>query len=147
MPDRTESTIRIDAPPAAVLAVIADFAAYPEWTGAVKSAQVVQAGPDGRAEQVRFSLDAGPIGDTYTLGYDWDVDAAGAGAVRWHLVQSTMLKALDGAYLLTPAGAGTDVRYTLAVDLRVPMLGMLRRKAEKVIIDTALNELKKRVER
>ena len=36
--------------------------------------------------------------------------------------------------------------YTLAVDLRVPMLGMLRRKAEKVIIDTALNELKKRVE-
>jgi hypothetical protein len=28
----------------------------------------------------------------------------------------------------------------------MPMLGMLRRKAEKVIIDTALNELKKRVE-
>jgi hypothetical protein len=28
----------------------------------------------------------------------------------------------------------------------MPMLGMLTRKAEKVIIDTALKELKKRVE-
>jgi hypothetical protein len=28
----------------------------------------------------------------------------------------------------------------------VPMLGVLRRKAEKVIMDTALKELKRRVE-
>ena len=57
-----------------------------------------------------------------------------------------MLKSLDGTYELHPTDAGTAVRYALAVDLRIPMLGMLRRKAEKVIIDTALNELKKRVE-
>ena len=57
-----------------------------------------------------------------------------------------MLKALDGAYQLTAEGTGTQVRYSLGVDLRIPMLGMLRRKAEKAIIDAALNELKKRVE-
>jgi hypothetical protein len=28
----------------------------------------------------------------------------------------------------------------------VPMIGMLKRRAEKVILDTALKELKKRVE-
>jgi len=38
------------------------------------------------------------------------------------------------------------VTYRLAVDVKIPMLGMLKRKAEKVIIDTALKELKKRVE-
>jgi hypothetical protein len=38
------------------------------------------------------------------------------------------------------------VTYRLAVDLTIPMLGMLKRKAEKVIVDTALRELKKRVE-
>jgi hypothetical protein len=32
------------------------------------------------------------------------------------------------------------------VDLAVPMIGMLRRKAERVILDTALKELRKRVE-
>ncbi len=57
-----------------------------------------------------------------------------------------MLKGMDGAYVLSAVEGGTDVKYSLAVDLRIPMLGMLRRKAEKAIIDTALNELKKRVE-
>ena len=36
--------------------------------------------------------------------------------------------------------------YTLAVDLTMPMIGVLRRKAERVILDTALKELRKRVE-
>ncbi|GMA89101.1 hypothetical protein GCM10025868_43510 [Angustibacter aerolatus] len=58
-----------------------------------------------------------------------------------------MLKALDGAYEPTgPEQGPTTVTYRLAVDVRIPMLGMLKRKAEKNIIDTALKELKKRVE-
>ena len=36
--------------------------------------------------------------------------------------------------------------YTLAVELAIGMLGMFKRKAEKIIMDTALTELKKRVE-
>jgi hypothetical protein len=57
-----------------------------------------------------------------------------------------MLKSLDGSYTLTPAGARTEVTYQLAVDVKIPMLGMIKRKAEKVIIDRALAGLKKRVE-
>jgi hypothetical protein len=38
------------------------------------------------------------------------------------------------------------VTYTLAVELTIPMLGMFKRKAEKMIMDTALKELKKQVE-
>jgi hypothetical protein len=34
----------------------------------------------------------------------------------------------------------------LAVEVSVPIIGMLRRKAEKVIIDTALKGLRRRVE-
>ena len=48
--------------------------------------------------------------------------------------------------MLAPPGDATTVTYTLAVDLNIPMIGMFRRKAEKVIIDTALKELKRRVE-
>ena len=146
MADRTESSIVVDAAPGDVLDVIADFDAYPEWTGAVQEAQVGEEYEDGWASQVRFTLDAGVLKDTYTLAYEWDVDENGEGTVSWSLVEATVLKAMDGSYRLRAAGAGTEVTYTLAVDLRVPMLGMLRRKAEKVIIDTALNELKKRVE-
>ncbi|MGH3803332.1 MAG: cyclase, partial [Pseudonocardiaceae bacterium] len=31
-------------------------------------------------------------------------------------------------------------------DLAIPMIGMIKRKAERVIMDTALKELKRRVE-
>ena len=146
MADRTESRITVQAPAAAVLDVIADFDAYPDWTGAVKQTETLVTDADGWAEQVRFVLDAGAIKDTYTLGYDWDVDQDGSWTVSWHLVEGQMLKAMEGSYELRPSGGSTDVTYRLAVDLKIPMLGMLRRKAEKVIIETALNELKKRVE-
>ena len=36
--------------------------------------------------------------------------------------------------------------YELTVDLTIPMIGLFKRKAEKAITDTALKELKKRVE-
>jgi ribosome-associated toxin RatA of RatAB toxin-antitoxin module len=146
MADRTESRITIEAPAAAVLDVIADFDAYPEWTGAVKNTETLATDEDGWAEQVRFVLDAGAIKDTYVLGYDWDVEPDGSGTVSWHLVEGQVLKAMEGAYVLQASGAATDVTYRLMVDLKIPILGMLRRKAEKVIIETALNELKKRVE-
>ena len=146
MADRTESSTVIDAPPQSVLDVIADFEAYPEWTGAVKRVEVLETLPDGRGSRVKFNLDAGAIRDTYVLDYTWDFDAKGVGSLSWTLVESTVLRALDGVYRLVPAGTGTTVHYSLAVDLRIPMLGMLRRKAEKTIIDTALTELKKHVE-
>lgn len=58
-----------------------------------------------------------------------------------------MLRGMDGAYELVRRGDGTtEVTYRLAVEISIPMIGMLKRKAEKVIIDTALKGLQKRVE-
>jgi ribosome-associated toxin RatA of RatAB toxin-antitoxin module len=142
MADQSTQSIVIDAPPAAIMAVIGDFAAYPEWAGSVKSAEVLSTGPNGRASQVRFKLDAGPIKDEYVLDYTWSDDVR----VDWHLVSASMQKSQQGSYVLVPRGGSTEVTYHLAVDLVIPMLGMLKRKAEKVIMDTALKELKKRVE-
>jgi hypothetical protein len=57
-----------------------------------------------------------------------------------------MLTGMTGAYRLAERGGATEVTYELAVDVRVPMIGMVKRKAEKRIIDTALKGLKRRVE-
>ena len=143
MADQTTSEITVDADAASVMAVIADFSSYPEWATGVKQADVLEDGPDGRAGQVRFLLDAAPIKDEYTLAYDWDDDRQ----VTWTLVKGKVLKGMDGAYVLDEGADGvTTVTYRLAVDVSIPMIGMLRRKAEKVIIDAALKGLKKRVE-
>lgn len=141
---RTASDIVIDAPAQRIMDVIADFGAYPDWATGVKTADIVT-GPDGgRAQQVHFVLDAAPIRDEYDLGYKWD----GNRAVSWSLAKpGSMLTSMDGTYVLEPLqDETTRVTYQLAVDVSVPLLGMLKRKAEKVIIDTALKGLKKRVE-
>jgi ribosome-associated toxin RatA of RatAB toxin-antitoxin module len=141
--EQTTSSIVVNAKPADVMAVIADFDSYPQWAQGVKKAEVVKPGQDGRAEQVYFELDASPIKDQYSLAYVWDGDRA----VTWRLVEGKMLRGMDGAYELTENGDGTtEVTYLLAVEISIPMIGMLKRKAEKVIIDTALKGLKKRVE-
>ncbi|MGW0707798.1 SRPBCC family protein [Streptomyces sp. NPDC002643] len=143
MAEFTSSSITIEAAAADVMGVIADFARYPDWTGEVKEAEVLKSDADGRAEQVRLVMDAGAIKDDQTLAYTW----SGANEVSWTLVKSQMLRSLDGSYILKPVGdAVTEVTYQLTVDVKIPMLGMIKRKAEKVIIDRALAGLKKRVE-
>ena len=113
MAEQTSSSITIDAPPADVMAVIADFESYPEWAKGVQTAEVTAPGSGHRAEQVYFALDVSPIKDEYTLAYTWD----GYDEVTWTLVEGKMLRALDGAYVLRDLGNGsTEVTYRLALD-------------------------------
>jgi ribosome-associated toxin RatA of RatAB toxin-antitoxin module len=141
MADQATSSITIDATRSAVMDVIADFEAYPEWAGFVKQAEVLDAGSRGRPAKARFVLDAGVLKADYTLAYTWADDDS---VVSWTL-ESGSLKEMTGSYALA-GDSPTDVTYALSVDIGVPMLGMFKRKAEKVIMDTALKELKKRVE-
>ena len=134
----------IEALPSVIMAVIADFAAYPEWASGVRAAEVLQTGADGLAEQVRFTLDAGLIKDSYVLAYTWQGDEQ----VRWELAErGSAVSEMSGAYRLDQAGDATKVTYELAVGLAIPMPGMLKRRAQKTIIDTALKGLRTRVQR
>ncbi len=140
MADQTESSIEIDASPEAIMGVIADLPAYPEWSDGITRVTVLEE-REGRPYRAEFHLESGPIRDTYVLEYDWDGDRS----VSWHLVSGEMLTHMDGTYRLDPAGDSTTVRYRLAVDVKIPMIGMIKRKAERVIVDTALKGLKRRV--
>lgn len=143
MAEQTTSSIVVDADPASVMEVIGDFAAYPEWAKGVSRAEVVSELDDGWAERVFFALDVAPIRDEYTLAYEWD----GYDQVTWRLVEGKVLTHMDGAYVLEDLGDGrTEVTYRLALDLSIPLIGMIKRKGEKMIIDAALKGLKQRVE-
>jgi carbon monoxide dehydrogenase subunit G len=142
MADQSTQSITVDAPAADVMAVIADFPSYPQWVAAAKKVEVEETGDDGRARRVHFVLDAGAVKDDYVLEYTWEGDRQ----VSWTLVKGQMQKRQEGSYTLEETDGGTEVTYRITIDLSIPMLGMIKRKAEKVILDTALKELKKRVE-
>src|ERR687896_1315988 len=135
MADRTSSSITINSGKSAVMRAIADFAAYPTWAEGVKAAEVLSTGADDRADRVKITLEAGPIKDSYVLAYTWHGDDA----VQWDLAErGKVVTGMSGSYRLAAGtrngtAAGTEGTYELAVDVAMPMIGMLKRRAEKMI--------------
>lgn len=143
MADKTAQTIYIEADPTTVMDVIADIGSYPEWVNEYKETEVLETDENGNPKKARLVLDAAVLKDTMVLEYVWPPDRT---SVAWTLVSSSLLRSLNGAYRLSPKGSGTEVTYELSVDLVVPMIGLLKRKAERRLTDTALKDLKKRAE-
>jgi len=144
---RTESSITVDAPPVDVLAVVSDLGSYPEWAGGISAVDVEELDVAGRPVRARVTMSSGPVRDSLLVGYDWTVTTTGTGTMSWSLVEpGRVTSKMDGSYELVPDGTGTRVTYRLEVDITIAMPGLLRRRAEKVITDAALKDLKKRVE-
>lgn len=143
MAEKTTQTIYIEADPGEVMKAIADIEAYPEWISEYKEVEVLDADDEGYPLRARMLMDAAIFKDTLVMAYEWPADRQW---LSWSLESSSLLKSLDGTYRLAPKGSGTEVTYELSLDLAVPMIGMLKRKAERRLIDAALKDLKKRVE-
>jgi len=143
MGDRTEGTIEVEAPASEVMEVIADFAAYPEWSD-VEAAEVVEKGEDGRAAKVAFRVSQMGFDAEYTLAYDYAPDDGG---MSWTTVEASgALKDVQGEYVLEGSGDTTRVTYRMSAELSMPVPGLLRRQGEKRVVKTALEGLKRRVE-
>ena len=143
MAEHAEGSTEVYATPAEVMAVVADFEAYPDWVANMEEVEVLARDRRGRGTRVAFRLRT-PLGDqAYTLAYRYQARDAG---VTWTYVEGT-LEDLAGAYTLEPAGDGaTRVTYRLEVSLGMPLPGLVRRQAAKQIVRSALNDLKRRVE-
>ena len=102
----------------------------------------VSAAVDGGIGVDQLAIDAGMLRDNYELEYVW----VGNDRVEWTLLKSQMQRSQHGSYALHESADGTEVTYSLTVELALPMLGLLKRKAEKMVMDTALKELKRHVE-
>ena len=124
--------------------VVSDIERYPEWAADIK--QVVVESRDGEGRPAVATFRAGAFGrsTSYTLAYDY-VDAPRT--LAWKQTAGDLTSMLDGSYRFDSAGDGsTEVTYTLEVELRVPLPGFIKRRAQSRIMHTALEELKPRVE-
>jgi uncharacterized membrane protein len=144
MSDFSSSTISIDAPIAEVGATLFAVASYPEWSGAFKKVDVLEADSEGRALKAKLTVDAGAVKDVVTLTFDWSEVPA---KVTFSLEDANLLTKMDGAYLLKSLDADTtSVTYELSVGLSMPIPAMMITKQEKSTIDSALKQLKEHIE-
>jgi ribosome-associated toxin RatA of RatAB toxin-antitoxin module len=141
--DHANESIVVQADPATIMAVIADFGSYPQWAGPVKKAEVLEPGENGgRARKVKIDVELMGLSDSYVNSYTWDDDHK----VTWEMVEGRSQKSQQGSYTLTPTSSGTQVTYDLTVELAIPVPGLIRRRIQAKVVEAALKDLKKRAE-
>jgi uncharacterized membrane protein len=143
MAEHANERIRIDAPHDECLAVVLDFERYPEWARDLKQVTIHEHDAEGRGSLVEFRAAAMGQSFKYVLRYDY---TNLPDSFSWVLDSGEKLRQLDGSYRFEPDGDGTRVHYDLAVDLSIPLPGLVKRRAAGMIMGTALRELKKAVE-
>jgi ribosome-associated toxin RatA of RatAB toxin-antitoxin module len=142
--EATERTT-IAASPERCFAIALDFERYPEWAADIKSVEVLERDDEGRGTKVRFRAAAMGQSIRYTLQYDYG-DAPRT--LAWVQTDGDLTRKLDGSYVFEPSadGNGTEMTYHLVAELKVPIVGFIKRRAENRILGTALRELKARAE-
>ncbi|MCZ7526234.1 MAG: SRPBCC family protein [Acidimicrobiia bacterium] len=143
MVEQAHERIRIDASPQRCFDVATDFEHYPDWARDVKRAEVLARDEEGRGTRVEFRAAALGRSIRYVLAYDY---ADAPEAFSWSLVEGDLVRCLDGTYRFEPDDGGTRVTYDLAVDLSLPLPGLIKRRAAGLITGNALKELKKVLE-
>jgi ribosome-associated toxin RatA of RatAB toxin-antitoxin module len=143
MAERTQGEITIAADPRAIMDVIADFEAYPEWASGVKKSEIQEKDAQGRGQKVRFEVSMLGLSGWYELTYSYEPSDAG---ISWTFVDGSPFKNLEGEYSLSGSDGSTKVVYKASVEPGIPMIGFMKRKIQQQVIDIALKGLKKRVE-
>jgi ribosome-associated toxin RatA of RatAB toxin-antitoxin module len=144
MAEHASEKITVEASVEACYAVLLEFEQYPEWVPDLKAITVVERDDQGRGAVVEFRAAAMGKSTTYQLRYDYE---GAPNRLAWTLEKGDVERSIDGAYLLADSGDGaTEVTYELSIELVIPLLGFVKRRAEERIIRAALPQLKARVE-
>ncbi len=144
MAEQATERMIVAGPPGRCYEVVAEFDRYPEWASDIKEVTVLERDAEDRPTLVAFRAAAFGRSTSYTLSYDY---SKAPSELSWVQTKGDLTNRLDGTYVFESAGDGeTEVSYHLDVELRVPLPGFVKRRAEGRIIHTALKDLKARVE-
>ena len=142
--EHTAQKMTIAGTPERCFAVVTDLERYPEWFADVKEVNVLSRDPEGRPSTVSFRAGAFGRSTSYVLSYEY---SEAPFAVAWTQKDGDLTSRLDGRYEFHAGPDGTtEVRYELSVELRVPIPGFVKRRAEAHILHAAVRDLKARVE-
>jgi uncharacterized membrane protein len=146
MADQATERIVIAAPPQRCWEEALDVERYPEWAADIKEVTVLDRDAEGRGTRVTFRAAAYGRSTTYTLGYDF---GGAPNRLAWELLEGDVMRRLDGSYQFLAVDGdpdSTEVVYDLVVEMLIPLPGFVKRRAESKIMNTALRDLKSRVE-
>jgi len=127
--------------PAAVYAVVVDFAAYPRLFPEIKAARVLAT--EGARVRAEFR---GNIVLPFRYVLDLDCDPV-ALTVDWHYVEGEVVTGSTGCWRFAAEGDGARVSYEVAMTIAAPLPGFLLRKITDGLVSLSLPAMFASVER
>jgi ribosome-associated toxin RatA of RatAB toxin-antitoxin module len=138
---RASREVVFEAPPEAILDALADIDSVPTWSPVHKQVEVLDRHPDGRPHHVKATLKIMGFSDKEVLEYHW-----GPRWVVWDAHDTFQQRGQHVEYNLTPEGEDkTRVRFDIIMDLAAPIPEFLMKRAKKIVLDVATENLRKRV--
>jgi ribosome-associated toxin RatA of RatAB toxin-antitoxin module len=142
--EQATERMTVSATPEHCFAVSADIGAYPQWAADIKEVTIDERDDQGRPRLVTFRAAAFGRSTNYTLAYDY---SEAPDVLAWVQTRGDITAKLDGRYVFTPVGDGrTEVTYHLEVEMKVPLPGFIKMRAQSRIMSIALRDLKARAE-
>jgi uncharacterized membrane protein len=144
MPDHQQSfSTPIDAPVELCYAAIADFEAYPTWSGPVTSITVLDRHPDGRARRVEFVVDMKLREVRYVLEYTWHPP----NRLTWKMTEGDLAD-IEGSYVFETDGPGrTTATCSQAISLGFWVPSIILKPIEQTALRQSVLEFKAEAER
>jgi uncharacterized protein YndB with AHSA1/START domain len=138
---RASREVVFEAPPEAILDALADIDSVPTWSPVHKQVEVLDRHPDGRPHHVKATLRIMGFSDKEVLEYHW-----GPRWVVWDAHDTFQQRGQHVEYNLTPEGEDkTRVRFDIIMDLAAPIPEFLIKRAKKIVLDVATENLRKQV--
>ncbi len=131
----------VHAPPDAVVAVLTDFEAYPQWQTGIFETVVYERDEDGRGTLVGVGVDIKIRKIRYTVRYSYDLDH---GRFGWDYVRGDLADC-RGRYQLRAVPDGTEVTFDLVTDPGFPLPRPLMRVMRDQALRNAMRDLRRRL--
>jgi len=137
----TKTAVLQGITPAAVYAVVVDFAAYPRLFPEIKAARVLST--EGKRVRAEFRGNI-VLPFRYVLDLDCDPEAL---TVDWRYVEGEVVKNSKGGWRFSAEGDGARVEYRVAMEISASLPGFLLRKITDGLVALSLPAMFASVER
>ena len=135
-------TTEVDADAASIMAVVADFEAYPQWNDGIKGAWVLARYDDGRPSQLRLDTEINGLAGTYIQA----VYYPGANQIQTVMQQGDLFAKQEQLFSVVAAGEKTLLTVDLDVESTLPVPAPMVKMLMSNVLDALAEKLKQRCE-
>ncbi len=135
-------TVEVGADAAAIMAIVGDFEAYPEWNEGIKGAWVLARYDDGRPSQLRLDTVVQGVEGTYIQA----VYYPGANQIQTVMQQGELFAKQEQLFSVVATGASSLLTVDVDVEPSMPVPAPMVKMLLNNVLDQLAENLKLRSE-